>query len=69
MDSLGLMKTLLEIEAAIKQLPTSDVRQLAHWLQEYLDDAWDQQMQEDLAAGKLDSLISKAELIESESAP
>jgi len=38
------MTTLLEIEAAIKQLPDRDVRQLAAWLQTYLDDRWVLQM-------------------------
>ncbi|MGK7902517.1 MAG: hypothetical protein AB4352_14085 [Hormoscilla sp.] len=55
------MTTLLEIEAAIKQLPERDVRQLAAWLQTYLDDRWDLQMQDDLASGRLDRLIAKAE--------
>lgn len=55
------MKTRREIEAAIAQLPEPEVRQLARWLQEYLDDAWDNQMKEDLASGKLDNLIAKAE--------
>ncbi len=55
------MTTLLEIEAAIKQLPESDVRQLAAWLQTYLDETWDRQIEEDLASGKLDNLIAQAE--------
>ncbi len=55
------MTTLLEIEAAIKQLPESDVRQLAVWLQTYLDETWDQQIEEDLTSGKLDNLIAQAE--------
>ncbi len=55
------MTTLLEIEAAIKQLPESDVRQLAAWLQEYLDETWDRQIEEDLISGKLDNLIAQAE--------
>jgi hypothetical protein len=55
------MTTLLEIEAAIKQLPESDVRQLAAWLQTYLDETWDRQIEEDLTSGKLDNLIAQAE--------
>jgi hypothetical protein len=55
------MTTLLEIEAAIKQLPESDVRQLAAWLQTYLDETWDRQIEEDLTSGKLDNLIVQAE--------
>ncbi len=55
------MTTLLEIESAIKQLPETDVRKLAVWLQTYLSETWDQQIEEDLTSGKLDSLIAKAE--------
>lgn len=55
------MTTLPEIEAAIKQLPESDIRQLAFWLQEYLDEMWDRQIEADLALGKLDNLIARAE--------
>jgi hypothetical protein len=55
------MNTLLEIEAAIKQLPESDVRKLAAWLQEYLDEKWERKIEEDLASGKLDNLIAQAE--------
>jgi hypothetical protein len=55
------MTTLPEIEAAIKQLPEGDVRQLSGWLQEYLDERWDRQIETDLISGKLDKLIAKAE--------
>ena len=55
------MTTLPEIEAAIKQLPEGDVRQLSVWLQEYLDEMWDRQIEADLVLGKLDKLIAKAE--------
>jgi hypothetical protein len=55
------MGTLPEIETAIKRLPESDIRQLAIWLQEYLDQMWDQQIEADVVSGKLDSLIAKAE--------
>jgi hypothetical protein len=55
------MKTRLEVESAIKQLPETEVRELAKWLQEYLDNMWDQQIEADLASGKLDRLIAQAE--------
>jgi hypothetical protein len=44
------MTTLLEIEEAIKRLPEGDVRQLSVWLQEYLDEKWDQQIKADLVS-------------------
>lgn len=55
------MGTLPEIEAAIKQLPDSDIRQLVTWLEEYLEQMWDQQIENDLTSGNLDRLIAKAE--------
>ena len=55
------MQTILEIEAAIKKLPESDIRQLAAWLEQYLNDMWDRQIEADLASGKLDNLIAKVE--------
>ena len=55
------MTTLPEIEAAIKQLSEGDVRQLSVWLQEYLDETWDRQIEADLVSGKLGKLIAKAE--------
>ena len=55
------MTTLPEIEAAIKQLPEGDIRQLSVWLQEYLDEMWDRQIEADLASGKLDKLVAKTE--------
>lgn len=55
------MTTRLDVESAIKQLPESEVRDLAKWLQGYLDEMWDRQIEEDLASGKLDHLIAQAE--------
>ncbi len=55
------MNTRLEVESAIKQLPEGEVRDLAKWLQEYLNEMWDRQIAADLASGKLDRLIAQAE--------
>lgn len=48
------MTNLAEIEAAIQQLPEGDVLQLSVWLQEYLDEMWDQQIEANLESSKLD---------------
>jgi hypothetical protein len=58
---LGEEDSLTEIESAIQQLPESDIRQLSGWLQSYMDEMWDRQMEADLACGKLDRLIERAE--------
>jgi len=55
------MTTLLEIAAAIQDLPEDEVRELSAWLQGYLDERWDRQLEEDVATGRLDTLIAKAE--------
>lgn len=55
------MNTRSEVELAIKQLSEGEVRDLAKWLQEYLDEMWDRQIEADFASGKLDRLIAKAE--------
>ncbi|MFM2064210.1 MAG: hypothetical protein RLZZ507_3881 [Cyanobacteriota bacterium] len=55
------MTSLTEIEAAITQLSEVEMRQLADWLQTYLEDAWDKQIEADAKSGRLDKLIQLAE--------
>jgi hypothetical protein len=55
------MNTRQDIETAIALLPENEARDLAKWLQEYLDDRWDRQLETDIKAGKLDKLIARAE--------
>ncbi|NJL90934.1 MAG: hypothetical protein HC916_14925 [Coleofasciculaceae cyanobacterium SM2_1_6] len=55
------MITLPDIKTAIQKLPESDARQLSEWLQVYMDEIWDRQMEADLISGKLDDLIACAE--------
>jgi hypothetical protein len=56
------MTNLPEVKAAIKQLSEDDIRRLTVWLQSYLDEIWDQQIEADFTSGKLDYLLSQAEL-------
>jgi len=55
------MSTRLEVQSAIEQLPKGEIRDLSMWLQEYLDEEWDREIEADFGAGKLDHLIAKAE--------
>ena len=55
------MTTRLEVESAIRELPEVEVRALANWLQEYLEEEWDRQIEDDIESGKLDHLIAKSE--------
>jgi hypothetical protein len=45
----------------MSNLPENDIRQLAVWLQDDVEQMWDQQIEADLRSGKLDDLIAKAE--------
>ena len=63
------MSTRLEVQSAIlhrrgsanDQLPKDEIRDLSKWLQEYLDEEWDLQIEADFRMGKLDRLIANAE--------
>jgi hypothetical protein len=53
--------SVAEIESAIVQLPAEDFAELMAWLQEYRERAWDKQIENDLAAGRLDALMAEAD--------
>jgi hypothetical protein len=55
------MNIRLQVEAAIKQLSETEIRDLAKWLQAYIEEIWDQQIESDLNIGKLNGLIDRAE--------
>ncbi len=49
-----------EIEAAITQLPREEQERLAGWFEEFQAKLWDQQIEADIRAGKLDRLARQA---------
>ncbi|PYK84126.1 MAG: hypothetical protein DME40_19895 [Verrucomicrobia bacterium] len=55
------MSTVSEIQEAITRLSAAEQRQLARWFEEALEDAWDNQIEEDIKAGRLNDLIAQAE--------
>ena len=55
------MSTVTEIEEALKNLPVKKAREVASWLQDYLDAQWDRQIEQDAAAGKLDKVAEQAQ--------
>ena len=55
------MSTVAEVESALRQMPVPDARAVADWLREYLDQQWDEQIDADIAAGRLDKLWHKAQ--------
>ena len=54
------MSTVAEIENALRALPVQDARTIADWLQDYLDEQWDRQIEQDAKSGKLDKLAEQA---------
>ena len=54
------MSTVEEITAAIEQLPATDVARVRAWLAEYAERLWDEQIERDERAGRLDGLIDRA---------
>ena len=49
-----------EIEAAISELSPDELAQLADWFRELQAKVWDQQLEADVKAGKLDRLARQA---------
>jgi len=54
------MSTIEEITSAITQLPPEQVAQVRAWLAEYDERQWDEQIERDEGAGRLDALAERA---------
>jgi hypothetical protein len=50
-----------EIEVAITQLPPQELAQLMVWLLEYHAKVWDQEIEGDLEAGRLDAVLAEVD--------
>lgn len=54
------MSTVPEIEQAIAQLEPRDLAKLRQWFAEFDAARWDRQIDDDVAAGRLDNLADEA---------
>jgi hypothetical protein len=54
------MSTVQDIENAIRQLSPEDLAAFRAWFAAFDAEQWDQQFEEDVAAGRLDSLAQEA---------
>ena len=52
--------SILELQNMVKQLPDAEVWSFGEWLDEYKSDLWDEQIEEDAKAGRLDMFIEQA---------
>ena len=50
-----------ELQAAITHLSAEELDRLSRWLDEYRADLWDQQIEADVLAGRLDAAIRRAD--------
>ena len=54
------MNTVFEIENAVQKLSRSDLTTFRDWFLGFDATTWDQQFEEDVAAGRLDALADEA---------
>jgi len=54
------MTTVKEIESAVSQLSKEELKAFRDWFEEFDADEWDRQLEENVAAGHLDSLAEEA---------
>lgn len=54
------MSTVEEITGAVKRLPKRDLARFRKWFAEYEAAVWDRQLEEDIAAGRLDKFAREA---------
>ena len=54
------MSTVEEITAAIEHLSAEEVARVQTWLAEYAERLWDERIERDERAGRLDHLIDRA---------
>jgi hypothetical protein len=54
------MSTVHEIEQAIRNLPPQDLAALRQWFADFDAELWDRQLEQDVAAGRLDWLAEEA---------
>lgn len=54
------MSAVIEIENKVKNLTNDDLNSFRKWFYEYDNEVWDEQFENDVKAGKLDSQASKA---------
>jgi hypothetical protein len=54
------MSMVQEIESAVSKLSQDQLAAFRAWFLEFDADAWDKQLEEDVAAGRLDALAEEA---------
>jgi hypothetical protein len=50
-----------ELESGVAHLSKPDLAAFTRWFEDFMADAWDKQIEADIAAGKLDHLAKQAD--------
>jgi hypothetical protein len=50
-----------ELQSAVAQLPVEELDRFSRWLEEFLADQWDQRIEADIKAGRLDAAGRRAD--------
>jgi hypothetical protein len=53
--------SLAELEAAVSHLRSDDLAAFARWFEEFMADAWDRRIEDDIKAGRLDEAGRRAD--------
>ena len=54
------MGNVKSIEKAVEALPPSELAEFRRWFAEFDSSAWDEQIEQDAAAGRLDGMAAEA---------
>ncbi len=54
------MASIEQIEEAVKALSTTELERFRSWFAEFEAEVWDRQIEDDIAAGRLDALADEA---------
>ena len=53
--------TVEQLERAVQALSSDELHAFSEWFEDFLADRWDAQIEQDIAAGKLDGAAAKAD--------
>jgi hypothetical protein len=56
-----MFMSIEELQAAVAQLPAEELDRFSQWFEEFLAEQWDQQIEADILAGRLDAAGRRAD--------
>jgi hypothetical protein len=50
-----------ELESVVSGLPAVELARFSQWFEEFMADQWDRQIEQDVASGRLDAALKRAD--------